>query len=559
MPKHDATRTGTTAEFEAGPDVASQSTRVGLRLTRRAFVTHAAPGAVLLIGCAATRGGEGTGPDGRVDAIGDGGADRRRGSDGRPDVADQTGREVGSDASDGASDSGPGDVERRDAGDTSDTTRDTQTTSHRMRDLLAAAGITGLSGLPPDKVWPTTFLSVDDLPYGAKGDGTTDDTNAIVTCLTAARAGGHGVTFGAGKTYLMNSKISPSIVTGWNSMLWKGNGATIKIGNGVGLTGDSFLQPTRCRGVRIYDLTIDGNRAGRGNREAFGAHSIQPSSCHDFAMVRCRSNNAPCDGWRIYAQGPVAVGNIPTWNALIDCHAHNCSRVGASLIQSIDCYIVGGSYNGTKGTAPAAGIDIEPTSLFDSTGISIVRANIIRVEFSDNYHDGIHLANLGSVRYDGLVIKDCLFQRNCGRTPESGRPQSHAALYVGIQCTKGEIRNNVFRDHKTANAGTLVRGTAVYFGPNEKGSWVIDGNKFERNSAFEAGVTVSGANVGCHPRLTTFSGGVNITNNHIDIRGTGRDGINVPGSKPTGNTCLRLSTDGTAFHQNPGGNTTIVG
>lgn len=118
----------------------------------------------------------------------------------------------------------------------------------------------GARGLYVDQSgkWTPVAPFVNAHLYGVKGDGTTNDTSAINTAITAVAAAGGGVLFFPPGTYMINTTINLAA-----SVILQGAGktaTTIKLLSGTAantqmVTGSSIA---RC-GLR--DLTLDGNRA----------------------------------------------------------------------------------------------------------------------------------------------------------------------------------------------------------------------------------------------------------------------------------------------------------
>ncbi len=117
-------------------------------------------------------------------------------------------------------------------------------------------------------------FNVMDLPYGAKGDGTTDDTTAIQSAINAAAAvssvSGALVTFPAAQFRVTSTLVVPAHVRLAGAgqlatqLLWHGtSGFCIKLGNTAGAlsygTGVSFLSViianTAAHGILCYGVT----------------------------------------------------------------------------------------------------------------------------------------------------------------------------------------------------------------------------------------------------------------------------------------------------------------
>ena len=87
------------------------------------------------------------------------------------------------------------------------------------------------------------WYNVKSAAYGAKGDGTTDDTSALQAALTAARAAGGGVVYVPAGTYL----ASQSLQIGSNTTL---------VGDGIGVT------TLRCKAASLSSFTQVGSNTG---------------------------------------------------------------------------------------------------------------------------------------------------------------------------------------------------------------------------------------------------------------------------------------------------------
>lgn len=155
--------------------------------------------------------------------------------------------------------------------------------------VLTATGSTAASWSPP-----ASAIVVNVKDYGAKGDGSTDDTTAINTAINAASTGlgsGGSVFFPSG-TYL----VSATIVLPSNIMLWGSNvpslakfpNCFLKMKNGSNLdaviaSGNWYNNTTSGAGQNhgIYRLGIDGNMAN--NSSGLG-HGFVAAAYRGFAI-----------------------------------------------------------------------------------------------------------------------------------------------------------------------------------------------------------------------------------------------------------------------------------
>ncbi|MGG5258798.1 right-handed parallel beta-helix repeat-containing protein [Phycicoccus avicenniae] len=88
--------------------------------------------------------------------------------------------------------------------------------------------------------------------YGVTGDGATDDTTAIQSLLTAARAAKARIKFGFGKTHIVSATLNPA------GVVIEGNSSTLKVKDGLSAT-LNVLQSAAP--FSATGLTIDLNKA----------------------------------------------------------------------------------------------------------------------------------------------------------------------------------------------------------------------------------------------------------------------------------------------------------
>lgn len=138
-------------------------------------------------------------------------------------------------------------------------------------------------------------LAVADVTdYGAAGDGSTDDTQAIIDAANDVGKGGT-VYFPAG-TYLIGSNSNnPLTYPGdgsWDNITWKGeswDSATVKMASGhdsAYYTGWRFGNGTVTDGT-WKELTIDGNKSNNGHDNSAAIYS-DSNDAGTFTFVDCR-------------------------------------------------------------------------------------------------------------------------------------------------------------------------------------------------------------------------------------------------------------------------------
>lgn len=238
---------------------------------------------------------------------------------------------------------------------------DTRTYRWNAADATADNGGTVIAPTAGTGRWNLIYSGVLKVKwFGAKGDGSTDDTTVIQNAMNAAVSGSQAVLFFDPLTYSITNYIrTPSGLTVY------GYGATIKAASSMAMsispviiTDVTFV--VGANNVRIYGLTVDGNRSGRSTGTHGGANYYISAGSY-IKLVDCISSNSVQEGFQ--AAGDTAwAGGLSTCVDFINCRSDNAYRNGLSLTGTDRATIQGGQYNSTNGANPQAGIDIEPNS-----------------------------------------------------------------------------------------------------------------------------------------------------------------------------------------------------
>src|SRR5262249_19141703 len=142
----------------------------------------------------------------------------------------------------------------------------------------------------------------------------------------------------------------------------------------------------------VTDLTFDGNRANRSPAEVW-AHNVILEDANNFSFSQVNSINAVVDGFYLSASNPSDRSTYTQNGLFLNCRADNGFRQGMSIINGENIQVIGGAYNNTHGTAPAAGIDVEANS---GTTVPGNHNILIRgVTFTGNDGYGIQLDPMG--------------------------------------------------------------------------------------------------------------------------------------------------------------------
>ena len=219
--------------------------------------------------------------------------------------------------------------------------------------------------------------------FGAKGDGTTDDTLSIQTavdnCLNVHVPNG---------TYMVDAETHINLRTG--SKFTLNNDATIKaITND--LTTYTILLVEDCTDVEISGGTIEGDRDTHTGATGEWGHCIRlwGSSnriyIHDINLINAWGDGLDCD-----ITGSAVTARV---------HVNNARRNGYSITKA-DSFISNDDIiENTHGTSPQCGVDIEPNASTDI--LKNIIFNGLRTKNNGAY--GINFALIGGNGSDNLT------------------------------------------------------------------------------------------------------------------------------------------------------------
>lgn len=253
-----------------------------------------------------------------------------------------------------------------------------------------------------NKVKLNDLVSVKD--FGAKGDGVTDDTAAIQAAIAAA----DNLYWPEG-TYLVDTASNAMVPTSKIGMWWYGYGATIKAKDGATAAGNALmLRLFNCSNVVIEGLTFDGNRA---NRTAFASssHCIQINDGDDIVLRDVVIKNSTYDGIYVRGTTPGTESTYPTKILFDNVVVDNAYRNGLSLVGANGVTIRGGRFTNTNGTAPQAGIDIEPNA---SDTYLVKNVLIEGTHFEGNTGTGISASGNVGVLCDNIKLMNITGKAN---------------------------------------------------------------------------------------------------------------------------------------------------
>lgn len=294
--------------------------------------------------------------------------------------------------------------------------------------------------------------------YGAVGDGVTDDTDAINACLAANR----NVIFS--KTYKIkadknnyNGSSTPdrytygvSVPSG-RTLLFGGEAKLVCQTSNAAYSAALYLYGTS--DVSIIGATIEGDRATNTLTTGEWGHGIVCRAANNVIIRDCTIYNCFGDGIVIGTSTATDENAIGSDICVENCKIYNNRRQGITIgggknITIKDCEI----YE-INGTAPQAGIDIEPNQA--TTEVSNVL--ISNCYFHDNAAWDITNYNGAQT---GIVIENCRCDGNvniatgevsiCGGSYRSIRPVGGQLTIsdVTVEQIFGNPENTVVRNSK---------------------------------------------------------------------------------------------------------------
>jgi len=373
-------------------------------------------------------------------------------------------------------------------------------------------------------------VSVKD--FGAQGDGTTDDSSAIIAAMAAlASAGGGTLVFPAG-TYIVESECDQGSCSA--AFMYRGEGATIKC------AASSLI-------YRMFDIRPNGHNFSMEGLE-FDADSkarecvrvTEANQDSSTLLVRdCGFHNTTMSGSSSGNSGLVSLGG---WDKVV---VDNCSFTGHTRPQG----------SGNPGSAGTSGCIISASGSVYPRYVSVQNSIFEDITNGDSgtstYNcdaDGLKIMGAtttgSSYLYSSATVSNNIF-RNCkGRSVKVQNdetavigntfyrnilPKKGGSSEVNLQVGSGEVSSNKFHYDETSGSESPFDDG----GSTDAGSWPISFYNSEEDSrpamCTAANNTVYNnvtASVGALRSIVDFTGAVG---DHSRV-------LTVSGNKATGKT-----------------------
>ncbi len=295
---------------------------------------------------------------------------------------------------------------------------------------------------------PTSTLERNVKNYGAKGDGTTDDTDAIQAVIDAVAGTGGTVVIPDG-TYMINA----TRISGSRGLLLKSD-MTLRLGAGTVLKAISNSSPsysilfiTQASRVNVQGGILEGDRSrhlGTGGESGMG---IYVASSQNIVIEGVTAKECWGDGF--YIGGTAGCQNVTFCNVVGD---HN-RRSGLSAVSVDGLMIKNSTFRNNRGTLPEAGINLEPNA-----SETVANTQISGCTLASNGGSGIQVgvaaSNKGTawIRATTMDGNTLTSNRTSGLSPDGGAG-------IEISNTSGhKVTNNIFRTNN--RCGLLLRDEA---------------------------------------------------------------------------------------------------
>ncbi|HUC89259.1 MAG TPA: right-handed parallel beta-helix repeat-containing protein [Patescibacteria group bacterium] len=210
-------------------------------------------------------------------------------------------------------------------------------------------------------------LVLDVKDFGAKGDGTTNDTTAIQSAIDTAFGAGGGIVFVPPATYI----ISPTGLQVKSNVTLRGSGSgtVFKVANGTNTSGN-IVKVESWSNVVLADFCVDGNRANQSSGTNYGVYVAASANCK---VENLQIRNMTGVGLQVYnSDGVLVQGCTSQTNAY---HGFEAEQVRGCIL------------HGNRGTAnDLHGLLISPGEV---SGTGSVGNSFIGNTFDSNSQYGI--------------------------------------------------------------------------------------------------------------------------------------------------------------------------
>ncbi len=284
------------------------------------------------------------------------------------------------------------------------------------------AGPPGQGCVPPPR--SAQVINVRGGRGGARGDGITDDTQAIQRAVDVVAGTGGTVSIPKG-TYLINALVSVRLRSDMTLAL--APGAVLKaIPNGSAHS--AILLVSRAERVTITGGTLLGERAGHTGQGGEWGHGLSLAQARQVVVAGVTAKECWGDGFYVSSSREV------TFCGVIADHNR---RQGMSITSGKGIVVRDSTFKNTAGTLPEDGLDIEPNA-----GDTVDDVLITGCTFADNAGYGLEIgvpqAHTGRAWISHVVVDG---NTSTGNGAHTLSPSPRAGIEVS-NCAEVRITNN---------------------------------------------------------------------------------------------------------------------
>lgn len=376
--------------------------------------------------------------------------------------------------------------------------------------------------------------------FGAKGDGLTDDTTALQLALDNCKDlfipnGTYLIEVNGGDSY--EASVASGLIIPSNCHLVLAQNAIIQADANL-YSYYRVLNLTHVNNVVIEGGKIYGDKLTRqGNFTEFG-HCIVLEEANDVIIRDCNVAYAIGDSITLKSDDQSATNY--SYNVRIEnCKLHDSRRQGISVIAGKNCIISGNEIYNIDGTAPQAGIDIEPNYdtnpcenikivnnfIHDTTGYSVLVAKkSVGIDIT-----GDTLVNIRNEEGEKVTISNCdinkLLVTNITDVTMVNNCIIHDDIYTdknaSIKLTNCTTYGRIYNNDSTSDYSAtieLVGCNINYF--SDSATWFIsvrtNNYLYIRDSIINSNITYGGGTKGKY---------IEIVNNTLNNQKTNNNGF----------------------------------
>ena len=328
------------------------------------------------------------------------------------------------------------------------------------------------------------YFCVTDPAYGAKGDGVTDDYNAILAAYAAAAAAGGGIVYFPHGTYLCTagsviavpagvSTVGADKVGTWVKAAIEFNSNQTYRDITLGITGHCHYTKAT---VNVHDVSCFNVRfRGGDNHTGANAHTIvffSGRAAHDFLFEGCDISGEDHDAEGVTLHDRGLPGTANYYNITFHgCHFYSIASMGfeiqgddgyASTVGFSNINLLDNVFEVTGSELISYGGKTDTTGTFLRDGNSIISGNIFKGAGNGAYiwRSGIEFGSLVGIlftgNYVGTAVTQMLTLGNVYDLPES--------IVIADNVFDGTAHNGI--THDASKEHLLLKGKGIVFKGN---------------------------------------------------------------------------------------------